>query len=56
MARGEKRGGQMEKTLRVGLYARVATHDQQTPPMQPSSVCVTLAVRQTRVHSAEMRV
>jgi putative DNA-invertase from lambdoid prophage Rac len=24
----------MEKTLRVGLYARVSTHDQQTLPMQ----------------------
>ena len=28
----------MEKTLRVGLYARVSTHDQQTLPMQLSAM------------------
>lgn len=28
----------MEQTLRVGLYARVATHDQQTLPMQISTM------------------
>ena len=28
----------MEKTLRVGLYARVSTHDQQTLPMQLSTM------------------
>lgn len=28
----------MEKTLRVGLYARVSTHDPQTLPMQLSAM------------------
>src|SRR5215216_1545907 len=28
----------MEKTLRVGLYARVSTHDRQTLPMQLSAM------------------
>ena len=28
----------MEKTLRVGIYARVSTHDQQTLPMQLSAM------------------
>ncbi len=28
----------MQKTLRVGLYARVSTHDQQTLPMQLSAM------------------
>ena len=28
----------MERTLRVGLYARVSTHDQQTLPMQLSAM------------------
>ena len=28
----------MDKTLRVGLYARVSTHDQQTLPMQLSAM------------------
>lgn len=31
-------GDQMEKTMRVGLYARVSTHDQQTLPMQLSAM------------------
>jgi DNA invertase Pin-like site-specific DNA recombinase len=30
--------GQRGKTLRVGLYARVSTHDQQTLPMQLSTM------------------
>ena len=29
--------GQGAKALRVGLYARVSTHDQQTLPMQVSA-------------------
>ena len=28
--------GQMGKALRVGLYARVSTHDQKTLPLQLS--------------------
>ena len=38
MAGGRLRGDRMEKTLRVGLYARVSTHDQQTLPMQLSAM------------------
>jgi len=28
----------MKKTMKVGLYARVCTHDQQTLPMQLSAM------------------
>ena len=38
MARGRLKGDRMEKPLRVGLYARIRTHDRQTLPMQLSAM------------------
>lgn len=38
MARGEKGRDPVQQTMRVGLYARVSTHDQQTLPMQLSAM------------------
>ena len=38
LARGRKGRDLVQQTMRVGLYARVSTHDQQTLPMQLSAM------------------